>query len=130
MITTKKQKFIGGRKKLIKETVEERMALYNRLCAISDFLLNKYSPCNFKDCKCDGLDGTTCCIGCKYLEDGVGCTTKALQCKLYLCYDVREGHLHETLSKLQSIASMNGLIHYREGTEYTENFLRSREISV
>ena len=121
---TKKQKFIEGRKKLIKSTVEDKMSLYHRLCDISDFLLNKYNPCKFKDCKCDGLQKTTCCVGCPDLRDGVGCTVKALQCKLYLCYDVREGHLHETLSKLQSIASMNGLINYRKGAEYTEEYLR------
>ena len=123
-MNTKKARFIKGRERLSKDTVEDKMKLYHRLCDISDFLLNKYNPCNFKDCKCDGLHKTTCCVGCPDLGDGVGCTVKALQCKLYLCYDVREGHLHETLSKLQSIASMNGLVHYRKGAEYTEEYLR------
>ena len=121
-MTSSKRKFLSNRHKLIKSSVEEKMKLYHKLCDISDFLLNKYKPCNFSNGVCAGLNKNSCCIGCKYLSER-GCTVRALQCKLYLCYDVREGHLYEQLSKLQSVGSMNGLIHYREGYEFTKNYL-------
>ena len=124
-MTSSKRKFLDNRHKLVKDSIEEKMKLYHNLCDISDFLLKKYKPSNFSNGVCDGLNRNSCCVGCKYLMPERGCTVRALQCKLYLCYDVREGHLYEQLSKLQSIASMNGLIHYREGAVFTENYLKT-----
>lgn len=122
-MTPKMKKFIKGREKLIYPDIDSKMKLYTRLCDICDFLLKKYNPCKFSCGTCIGLNKTTCCTGCQYLCK-TGCTITALQCKLYLCYDVREeGHLYDQLSKLQSIACMNGLVQYRESYEYTKKRL-------
>ena len=126
-MTSSKKKFLDNRHLLIRKTIKEKMVLYHKLCNISNFLLRKYNPCKFSKGTCDGLNKISCCIECKYLIDGKGCTVKALQCRLYLCYDVREDHLHEQLGKLQSIASVNNLVHYRESAEYTEHHLRLLE---
>lgn len=119
-----KKRFLENRHKLLMPTVKSRMKLYDRLCEICDFLLAKYNPCQFGDDGCAGYATASCgcCIGCEFLGDKK-CNTKALQCKVYLCYDVRNPHLMEQFGRIMSIGSINRLIHYRNCREFVEGFL-------
>lgn len=67
-------------------------ALYDLLYLWANALIQKYCPCHIH--KCNGevickLSFGPCCGECRYLTDE-GCTVMSLQCKLYLCWEVRD----------------------------------------
>ena len=57
------------------------LELYERM----NKFLKKYNPCKIENGSC--LCGQCCCGGCPHLTEN-GCSTKSLQCKLYLCNQI------------------------------------------
>lgn len=97
----------------------ELSELYGRLCGIADKVLAKRKPCQkCKACVYHGGIKTGCCIGCPLLGPE-GCTTQALACKLWLCYDAArlDSLAMYQLDRLVSIAREHGIYFARATKE-------------
>ena len=110
--------------------IKKLSALYDRICDIADRLFKKYNPCNIhtenKKVYCvwyykNKGSSRLCCGGCgEYPErdtnhwSKIGCTTKCLACKFYVCPTIRQQHkrLSHQLSRLERFASHHNLPTY------------------
>lgn len=109
------------RKKAKARTREE---VHDKLYALADKLLKRHNPCaNCWAKNCYREHSTQrCCEGCIYFKEGVGCTTQALYCKLWLCAKPRQPELRKKLRRLWSIADKYGLLVARASREETLEF--------
>jgi hypothetical protein len=85
--------------------------LYIRLCNILDRILIE-TGCRQICINCP----RQCCDDCKYISD-VGCTTKSITCKLWLCFELDNKISGDIFDKIYKIAQKHNWIKFRFGID-------------
>lgn len=107
------------------KTTKQLEELYDYIYDIGDKLIKTYDPCKGGTV----CDYKYCCAGCKYL-DTMGCTTKCMTCKFWLCGKARqniEPLIEEELDELINLYRYIGFSGMRESRkEVFDNCVESK----
>jgi len=105
-------------------TKRERDEIYDLLYEVGERILREFNPCKWEGGLCAHMrlaEGNWkepymgCCESCKYFDVKVGCTTKNLNCKLFLCSigdDAKNKECEGILRLLRQIAYKVGIKDY------------------
>jgi len=96
----------------MKSAIDELSEIYDHLYDQGQQVLNKFHPCHAGYLTCKQI--TFCCGNCEYLSSE-GCTTKALWCKLWLCYSARDSNNKECKERLFALKMLSNAAGFTDG---------------